>query len=111
MYVVRGSIDSLGAMRALSDGTIVYEWVRFRTDTEVFRLGKITVGHGLSNFVYTGSVGTFALHQIFIFPYTTIIGFQAGHIEEVEPIGWLFGPGREAIHRALQAANTAKQRA
>jgi hypothetical protein len=39
MYVVRGSIDSLGAMRALSDGTIVYEWVRFRTvgDVRIWR--------------------------------------------------------------------------
>ncbi len=39
MYVVRGSIDSLGAMRALGDGTIVYEWVRFRTvgDVRIWR--------------------------------------------------------------------------
>ena len=110
MYILHGNIDSLGPMKALSDGTLVYPWLRFNTGSEVVRLGKITVGNGLTNFIYPGSVGSFALHQIFIFPYTTIIGFRGGNVEEVEPISWLFGPGKAAISAALQGANGAPQR-
>lgn len=103
MHCFDGQIEVLGPSKILRNGTVVYDYIRIVTlqDKNEY-LPKITIGPRVSSVLRPGTSGRFAFHKVGFAPFTTMVGVKTPAVEEIEPVGWLFGPSRDAIITALK---------
>lgn len=81
---------------------MVYDYIRIMTlENRNEYLPKVTIGPRVSSVLSAGTKGRFAFHKVGLAPFTTMVGVKTVNLEEVEPVGWLFGPSKKAISTAL----------